>query len=99
MEDFDFWRLATNLFYIFGSWAMIYGGYIMGRANVKKQTFESRRAKWGYAIRQFFPCFGAMAFILGAGTLGFAYDDKFFTLEGIIQAVLVIGIPVGDRHC
>lgn len=95
MGTFDFWELAEDLFYIFGSWAMIHLGYVMGSANVKKQTFESKRAKWSYAIQQFFPCFGAMAFILGAGTLGFAYDDKFYTLQGLIQAVLVIGIPVG----
>lgn len=88
-------RLFETLFYIFGSWAMIHGGYIMGKASIRRRTFESRKEKWEYAVQQFFPSFGAMAFVLGAGTLGFAHDDKFYTLEGIIQAVLVIGIPVG----
>ena len=86
-------RIFKNLLYIFGSWALIHFIYILALSNTKQISEKSRWNVYKYIVKQLMLVIGAVAMVSLLSGLGALYFDRLFTLDGFIQAAIVVIIP------
>jgi len=91
----NFERLICNIFYVFGSWALIHFAYLSGYVAAKDDGIQQN--KWKtliFILGKTVFAFVAFIWISILSGFGFDYGKKFITLEGFIQAVIVLVTPI-----
>jgi uncharacterized protein (DUF486 family) len=81
------------LFYIFGSWAIVHGIYILALVNTERASSANRWDTFKYIVSQLGLVFATVAMISLLSGFGELYIKRLFTLDGFIQAIIVIGVP------